>query len=97
MMDASNYNEGKRGGKSKSKSQLLKKLIKNTGDKKCALWCYHFNIDGFNCKRANDQGKIKLKKVTDATAKDVEIQIELASGISPDITIDACMHLQIAK
>ena len=39
--------------------------------------------------KANDQGKIKIKKVTDATAKDVEITVELAVGISPDITIDA--------
>src|SRR5919108_688681 len=34
--------------------------------------------------KANDQGKIKIKKVTDATAKNVEIIIELAAGISPD-------------
>ena len=39
--------------------------------------------------KANDQGKIKIKKVTDVTAADVEIQIDLATGISPDITIDA--------
>ncbi|HMH33024.1 MAG TPA: DNA gyrase/topoisomerase IV subunit A, partial [Puia sp.] len=39
--------------------------------------------------RANDQGKIKIKKVTDNTAAEVEVQIDLAPGISPDITIDA--------
>ena len=39
--------------------------------------------------KANDQGKIKIKKVTDHTAAAVEIIIELAAGISPDITIDA--------
>ena len=39
--------------------------------------------------KANDQGKIKIKKVTDDTAKNVEISIDLAPGISPDITIDA--------
>jgi len=39
--------------------------------------------------KANDQGKIKIKKVTDNTAKDVEIAIDLAQGISPDLTIDA--------
>ena len=39
--------------------------------------------------KANEQGKIKIKKVTDITAKEVEIQVELAPGISPDITIDA--------
>ena len=39
--------------------------------------------------KANDNGKIKIKKVTDNTAAEVEIAIELAPGISPDITIDA--------
>ena len=39
--------------------------------------------------KANEQGKIKIKKVTDNTAAEVEIQIDLAPGISPDITIDA--------
>ena len=39
--------------------------------------------------KANDQGKIKIKKVTDNTAAEVEIQIDLAPGISTDITIDA--------
>jgi topoisomerase-4 subunit A len=39
--------------------------------------------------KANDAGKIKIKKVTDNTAADVEITVDLASGISPDITIDA--------
>jgi topoisomerase-4 subunit A len=39
--------------------------------------------------KANDQGKIKIKKVTDLNAADIEIQIELAQGISTDITIDA--------
>jgi topoisomerase-4 subunit A len=39
--------------------------------------------------KANDSGKIKIKKVIDNTAKDVEIQVQLAPGISPDVTIDA--------
>ena len=39
--------------------------------------------------KANDQGKIKIRKVTDHTAAEVEIIVELAQGISPDITIDA--------
>jgi topoisomerase-4 subunit A len=39
--------------------------------------------------KANDKGKIKIKKVVDNTAKDVEIQIQLAPGVSPDVTIDA--------
>ena len=37
----------------------------------------------------NDKGKIKIKRVTDNTAQEVEVLIELASGTSPDLTIDA--------
>ena len=39
--------------------------------------------------KANDKGKIKIKKVDDNTAKDVEILVHLARGVSSDKTIDA--------
>ncbi|MEZ4917395.1 MAG: DNA gyrase/topoisomerase IV subunit A, partial [Chitinophagales bacterium] len=39
--------------------------------------------------KANDKGKIKIKKIIDNTAKNVEIDIELPPGVSPDVTIDA--------
>ena len=39
--------------------------------------------------KANDSGKIKIKSVTDNTAKDVELIVQLAPGISTDQTIDA--------
>ncbi|MFZ1526939.1 MAG: DNA gyrase subunit A, partial [Saprospiraceae bacterium] len=39
--------------------------------------------------KANDKGQIKIKKVNDNTARDVEIQLELMPGVSPDLTIDA--------
>src|SRR5690606_41161473 len=39
--------------------------------------------------KANDKGKIKIRKVIDNTAKDVEIQVQLAPNQSPDIAIDA--------
>ena len=39
--------------------------------------------------KANDKGKIKIKKIEDNTAADVEILVHLPSGISPDKTIDA--------
>ena len=39
--------------------------------------------------KANDKGKIKIKQVIDNTARDIEIQVKLAAGVSPDITIDA--------
>ncbi len=39
--------------------------------------------------KANDAGKIKIKKVVDNTAKDVEVQVQLLAGVSPDVTISA--------
>ena len=39
--------------------------------------------------KANDKGKIKIKKIEDNTAADVEILIHLFPGVSPDKTIDA--------
>src|SRR3954454_8387761 len=88
QMDVSSYNEGKRGGKVRVRAvieELDKKMlvIKNVP--------YGVTTSSLmeSIVKANDQGKLKIKKVTDATAKNVEILIELAQGISPDITIDA--------
>jgi topoisomerase-4 subunit A len=88
MIDVTNYNEGKRGGKVRIRAHI-EELDKKTliirdvpfGVTTTAL------IDSII--KANDQGKIKIKKVTDNTAAEVEIQVDLAPGISPDITIDA--------
>jgi topoisomerase-4 subunit A len=88
MADVTNYNDGKRGGKVRVRAhieELDKKtlLVKDVpyGVTTTAL------IDSI--LKANDQGKIKVRKVTDNTAAEVEVQIDLAPGISPDITIDA--------
>ncbi len=88
MIDITNYNDGIRSGKVRVRAKIEefdKKtlLIKDVpyGTTTTQL------IDSII--KANDNGKIKIKKVTDNTAADVEISIELAPGISPDITIDA--------
>ena len=88
MMDASNYNEGKRGGKVRVRA-IIEEIDKKTLVIKSVPYGVTTSSLMDSIVKANDQGKIKIKKVTDATAKDVEIQIELAAGISPDITIDA--------
>jgi topoisomerase IV subunit A len=88
MMDATNYNEGKRGGKIK-----VRAAIEERDKKTLLIKSIPYGITTSTLMdsivKANEQGKIKIKKVTDATAKNVEIIIELAAGISPDITIDA--------
>ncbi len=88
MIDVTNYNDGIRSGKVRVRAkigELDKKtlLIKDVpyGTTTTQI------IDSII--KANDNGKIKIKKVTDNTAADVEISVELAPGISPDITIDA--------
>ena len=87
-MDASNYNEGKRGGKIR-----VRAAIEEVDKKTLVIRNVPYGVTTTQLMesivKANDQGKIKIKKVTDHTAADVEIIIELAQGISPDITIDA--------
>jgi len=87
-MDPSNYNEGKRGGKVRVRS-----VIEEVDKKTLVIRSVPYGVTTTQLMesivKANDQGKIKIKKVADHTAADVEIIIELAAGISPDITIDA--------
>ena len=88
IADVSNYNDGLRGGKIRCRARISQ-LNKNTlvineipfGTTTSSL------IDSI--LKANDKGKIKIKKIEDNTAAEVEILIHLPSGISPDKTIDA--------
>ena len=88
IIDVSQYNDGLRGGKIRVRariSQLDKKtLVINEipfGTNTSTL------IDSI--LKANEKGKIKIKKIEDNTAEHVEILIHLPAGISPDKTIDA--------
>ncbi|MEO6490866.1 MAG: DNA gyrase/topoisomerase IV subunit A [Ferruginibacter sp.] len=87
-MDASNYTEGRRGGKIRVRS-----TIEEVDKKTLVIRSVPYGVTTTQLMesivKANDQGKIKVKKVMDHTAADIEIIIELAPGISPDITIDA--------
>ncbi len=87
-MDASNYNEGRRGGKVRVRS-VIEELDKKTLVIRSVPYGVTTTQLMESIVKANDQGKIKIKKVSDHTAALVEILIELAPGISPDITIDA--------
>ena len=88
MLDASNYNEGKRGGKVRVRARI-EEVDKKTVAIRDVPYGVTVSTLCDSIVKANDQGKIKVKKVTDATAAAVEIIIDLAPGISPDITIDA--------
>jgi topoisomerase-4 subunit A len=88
MADFSDYNEGKRGGRVRVRAR-----IEEVDKKTLAIRDIPFGtttsglIDSI--VKANDKGKIKIKKVVDNTARDVEILVHLAPGVSPDITTDA--------
>ncbi len=88
MIDVADYNQGKRGGKVKVRAH-----IEEVDKKTLAIRSVPYGVTTTQLMesivKANDQGKIKIKKVTDNTAAEVEIQVDLAPGISPDITIDA--------
>ncbi|MHA7128602.1 DNA gyrase/topoisomerase IV subunit A [Algoriphagus namhaensis] len=86
--DFSEYNEGMRGGKVKVRAKIEEVDSKTLAIREIP---YATTTDSLidSILKANDKGKIKIKKVVDNTAKDVEILIQLAPGVSPDVTIDA--------
>ena len=88
MADVSDYNQGMRGGRVKVRAHI-DELDKKTLLIKSVPFGVTTTQLMESIVKANDNGKIKIKKVTDNTAAEVEIQVDLAPGISPDITIDA--------
>lgn len=88
MADTAAYNEGKRGGRIRVRSK-----IEEVDKKTLVIRDVPYGVTTAQLMdsivKANDLGKIKIRKVTDNTAAEVEIQVDLAPGISPDITIDA--------
>lgn len=88
IADFSNYNDGLRGGRVRVRAKISQS-DKNTlviteipfGTTTTSV------IDSI--LKANEKGKIKIKKIEDNTAAEVEILIHLPSGLSPDKTIDA--------
>lgn len=88
LADFSEYNEGTRGGRIKVRARIEEEDNKTLIIKDIPFGTTTNSLIESIIK-ANDKGKIKIKKVVDNTAKDVEIQIQLAPGQSPDMTIDA--------
>lgn len=88
LADIARYNNGLRGGQIKIRARI-EKLNKNTlvireipyGKTTTSL------IESII--KANEKGKIKVKKIDDNTAGEVEIVVHLASGVSSDKMIDA--------
>jgi len=88
MADFSKYNDGLRGGRVKIRAKIVQ-IDKKT---LCITELPFGKTTGTlidTIVSANDKGKIKIKKIEDNTAANVEIMIHLTPGISPDQTIDA--------
>ncbi len=88
MADFSNYNDGLRGGKVRVRAK-----IKKLDNKTLVVHEIPFGTTTGSLIesiiKANDKGKIKIKKIEDNTAADAEIIIHLTPGVSPDKTLDA--------
>ena len=88
VVDVSDYNDGLRGGKLRVRAEI------NIRDKNTLVINeipYGTNTSTLidSILKANDKGKIKIKKIEDNTSSEVEILIHLPNNISPDKTIDA--------
>ncbi|WP_443937961.1 DNA gyrase/topoisomerase IV subunit A [Pedobacter sp. MW01-1-1] len=88
MADFSNYNEGVRGGKIRVRAKITEKDKKTLVITEIPFSTTTGSVID-SILSANDKGKIKIKKIEDNTAANVEIVVHLAPGISPDVTIDA--------
>jgi len=87
-IDVSNYMDGVKGSRVK-----VRAVIEEEDKKTLKIKSVPFGVTSTalieSIVKANDNGKIKIKKVVDNTAKDVEIEVQLAPGVSPDVMIDA--------
>jgi len=88
LADFSKYNEGQRGGRIRIRARITEKDKKTLVINEIPYTTSTGSLID-SIVAANDKGKIKIRKIEDNTAKNVEIIIHLAPGISPDITIDA--------
>ncbi|MEQ8705148.1 MAG: DNA gyrase/topoisomerase IV subunit A [Phaeodactylibacter sp.] len=88
MIDVSDYKGGKRGGRVKVRAKI-EAVDKSTLAVRELPYATTTQSLIDSILKANDKGKIKIKKVVDNTAEHVEVLVELGSGVSPDLTIDA--------
>ncbi len=88
MIDVSNYNDGKRGGKVRVRA-IIEVVDKKTLSIKSVPYGVTTSQLADSIIKANDNGKIKIKSVTDNTAKDIELIVQLGAGLDTDQAIDA--------
>lgn len=88
IIDVQNYNDGMRGGKVRVRAKIS---VRDKNTLVIHEIPYSTTTSSLidSILKANDKGKIKIKKIEDNTAAEVEILVHLPNGISPDKTIDA--------
>lgn len=88
MVDIENYEWGERGGKIRCRAKIVEQDKKSLVITELPFGQTTTSVIDSIIK-ANDRGKIKIKKIDDNTAQDVEIVVQLHSNIHPNIAIDA--------
>lgn len=88
MIDISNYRDGARGGRVRVRVPI-EELDRRTLVIRSVPYGISTQQLASSILKANSSGKIKIRSVVDNTAKEVELIVNLASGVSPDQTIDA--------
>ncbi len=88
MIDVSRYNDGARGGAVKVRAKIVKEDNRTLNITDIPFGKTTSTVIESIIK-ATDKGKIKIKKIDDNTAENVEIQVHLPAGVSTDKTIDA--------
>lgn len=88
IADCSNYNEGLRGGRIRVRARIEERDKRTLAITEVPYGTTTNSLID-SIISANDKGKIKIRKIEDNTAENVEIIIQLAAGMSPDMTIDA--------
>ncbi len=88
LMDVSDYQSGVRGGRLKVRARIEEFDKKTLLIKEIPFGTTTSSLID-SILKANDKGKIKIKKVVDNTARDLEVEVQLPAGVSVDKTIDA--------
>ncbi|MBR6927166.1 MAG: DNA gyrase/topoisomerase IV subunit A, partial [Bacteroidaceae bacterium] len=88
LIDVRNYNDGLRGGAVRVRAKIEKLDAKTLVIREIPFGKTTSSLIE-SILKANERGKIKIRRVDDNTAAEVEIQIQLAPGVSSDKTIDA--------
>ncbi len=88
LVDVSDYRAGERGGRVRCRARIVERDKKTLAITELPYGTTTTSLID-SIVKANEKGKIKIRQVEDNTARAVEIVIHLATGVSPDMTIDA--------